>query len=81
MVGGGTRQEAMSTHYYSGQVAHLLHTTEPALNDLIRRRKLDPVPEVVAGRRLWNRDHILQAAKRLGVPEASVLSQFGEVPT
>ena len=52
----------------SGQVASLLDTTEPRLNDLIRRRRIDPPPPVVSGRRLWGPDHIRQAAEQLGLP-------------
>ena len=51
----------------TGGVASLLRVLEPKLNDLIRRGKIDPAPPVVAGRRLWNRTHILQAARHLGV--------------
>ena len=51
----------------SGQVARLLDTTEPRLNDLIRRRRIDPAPPVVSGRRFWEREHIQQAAEHLGL--------------
>ena len=50
----------------SGAAAALLGVTEPRLNDLIRRGKFPP-PPVQAGRRLWQRDHIVQAAEALGL--------------
>ena len=46
----------------------MLGTTEPRLNGLVRRGKIDPAPPVVSGRRLWGREHLLQAARALGVP-------------
>ena len=52
----------------TGQVADLLGTIEPRLNDLIRRRKIAPPPEVVCGRRLWRPEHVAQAAQSLGLP-------------
>ena len=52
----------------TGQVALLLDGTEPRIADLVRRGKIDPPPPIVAGRRLWHRQHILQAAMHLGVP-------------
>jgi hypothetical protein len=51
----------------TGQAAVLLNATEPALNQLVRAGKLCPPPPVVAGRRLWSEEHILQAAAHLGV--------------
>ncbi len=51
----------------TGQAAKELTVTEPRLNDLIRRGKI-PAPPVLAGRRLWNREHIRQAATYLGRP-------------
>ncbi|MCB9833041.1 MAG: hypothetical protein H6807_11270 [Planctomycetes bacterium] len=47
----------------TGQVAHDLGIPEPRLNDLIRRGKIDPLPPVVAGRRLWSAEHV-EAARR-----------------
>jgi len=46
--------------------ATLLRLTEPRLNDLIRRGKVIHLPHVVAGRRLWSPEHVLQAAEALG---------------
>jgi hypothetical protein len=51
----------------TGQAARLLPATEPKLNDLIRRGRIRPEPPILAGRRLWRREHLLQAAKALGL--------------
>ena len=51
----------------TGQAARLLDTTEPRLNDLVRRRKIEPAPPVVSGRRLWGPNHLRQAAASLGI--------------
>ena len=56
----------------TGQVAELLEVTEPRLNDLIRRQKIEPVPPVVGGRRLWSPDHVEAAARALGGNAGSV---------
>ncbi len=53
----------------TGQVARELGVPEPRLNDLIRRQKIDPTPELFAGRRLWERHHIRQAAEALGITD------------
>ena len=49
----------------TGDAARMLQTTEPRLGELIRRGKIDPEPPIVAGRRLWQTDHIRQAARAL----------------
>ncbi len=49
----------------TGQAAHLLGTTEPRLAETVRRGKIKPKPSVLAGRRLWQATHILQAATTL----------------
>lgn len=51
----------------TGAVASLLGTHEPRLNDLARRGKLDPLPPVTLGRRLWQREHVLRAAVAQGL--------------
>jgi hypothetical protein len=64
----------------TGQVAALLAVTEPQLNDLIRRGKINPAPSVVAGRRAWLRQHVAQAADLLGATfpaEATTASTGG----
>ena len=40
--------------------------SEKALGELVRSRRI-PAPPVQAGRRLWGREHILAAAKVLGL--------------
>lgn len=56
-------QYPMST----GAVARLLLTNEPQLSNLVRCGRVQPAPEVVAGRRQWFPGHVFQAAKALGV--------------
>ena len=51
----------------SGQSARLLNTTEPHLNELIRKGRIRPEPAIAAGRRQWRAEHLLQAAELLGV--------------
>ena len=51
----------------TGQVARQLGVTEPRLNDLIRKGKLNPPPPISAGRRAWQAEHALQAAMGLGL--------------
>lgn len=51
----------------TGQAARLLGVTEPRLSEAVRRGHVSPVPSVLAGRRLWHREHLLQAAESLGV--------------
>ena len=36
-------------------------------SELLRRGKIDPPPPLIAGRRLWGQEHILQAAEQLGL--------------
>lgn len=63
----------------TGAAARALDTSEPRLNDLIRRRKIDPPPPVVSGRRLWGATHLLQAAEQLGVPLEDLRERIGDV--
>lgn len=42
-------------------------TTEPRLDDLIRRGKIDPLPELSHGRRRWAQTDIERAASALVV--------------
>jgi len=51
----------------TGPAAKLLETTEPHLAEKVRRGKIRPEPPIVAGRRLWEREHLIQAAQELGV--------------
>lgn len=52
--------------FSTGGAARLVDATEPQLAELVRRGKIRPEPRVVAGRRLWTRDHVLAAAACLG---------------
>ena len=51
----------------TGQVGGLLGTTEPKLSEEVRRGRVTPPPAIFAGRRLWMPEHVLQAAKNLGL--------------
>ena len=51
----------------TGQAAQLLGTTEPKLAEEVRRGRITPPPPILAGRRLWRADHVLQAATNLGL--------------
>jgi len=51
----------------SGAAADLLGTTEPRLSETVRRGRIAPAPPIVAGRRLWTHEQVLQAADVLGV--------------
>ncbi len=51
----------------TGEAAKALGVSEPRLNDLIRRGRINPAPRLFAGRRLWEVTHIRQAARVLGV--------------
>ena len=64
----------------TGQVARLLGATEPQLSELVRRGRVAPPPEVLAGRRLWSPDHIRQAAEALDIgPDRLGPLRSGEV--
>lgn len=54
-------------HYTTGEVAAELRTSEPRINDLIRRGKIAPAPSVRGGRRFWLQVDIERAARALGV--------------
>lgn len=51
----------------TGRAAELLGTTEPKLPEEVGRGRVTPRPAVLAGRRLWGPQHLLQAAKKLGL--------------
>lgn len=53
---------------FTGTVAHALRVSEPRLNELLRRGKIDPAPVVEHGRRFWLAEHVRQAARLLGRP-------------
>jgi len=51
----------------TGPAAQLLGVTEPELSETVRRGKVRPEPIIIAGRRLWFAEHLIQAAEALGV--------------
>lgn len=57
----------MSFPLSTGEAARILDVTEPRLAELVRRGRLTEAPPIVAGRRLWARRHLVEAASRLGV--------------
>jgi len=66
----------------TGQSASLLDSTEPKLAELVRSGKVHPPPLVFAGRRLWERRHLMQAAEALGALDDELRARLGEeVPT
>ncbi len=64
----------------TGQTAQFLGVTEPRLNDLVRKGRLDPTPDSVAGRRQWWPEHILAAAAAIGVLTTALRSQIETLP-
>lgn len=56
----------------TGQAAHLLGVREPRLNGLVRKGKIQPHPPIASGRRQWELEHLLQAAKVLGADEVEL---------
>lgn len=62
----------MERIFTTGRVAAVLGTTEPKVAELVRRGRICPTPRVVAGRRMWERAHVLQAASFLGLDESEV---------
>ena len=52
----------------TGAAARLAGSTEPRFAEAVRRGTVRPAPRVVAGRRLWEPDHIRQAARHPGIP-------------
>lgn len=51
----------------TGQAAAVIGSTEPKLAEEVRRGRVTPPPAIFAGRRLWRRQHLLQAAESLGL--------------
>ncbi len=60
----------------TGHAARLLDTTEPRLAELVRRGRVKPAPPITAGRRLWERAHVMQAAQRLGLLTRSLMERL-----
>lgn len=51
----------------TGQAAAVIGSTEPKLAEEVRRGRVTPPPVVFAGRRLWGPQHLIQAARNLGL--------------
>lgn len=51
----------------TGTAAELIGTTEPRLSETVRRGHVTPPPPILAGRRLWGPEHLIQAAEALGL--------------
>lgn len=51
----------------TGEASRAIQATEPQLNRLIRHGKIDPEPPIRSGRRLWEREHLEQAAAAFGL--------------
>ena len=64
----------------TGQSADRLGVIEPRLNDLVRRGKIVPEPPILAGRRLWALEHLLQAAEALGVLTDDLRAELEAAP-
>jgi hypothetical protein len=64
----------------TGAAATLLRTTEPRLSETVRRGHVDPRPPIQAGRRLWAREQLLQAAKALGLLTAELEAKLESEP-
>lgn len=62
----------------TGASAILIGTTEPRLAETVRRGHVTPPPPILAGRRLWSRDHLLQAAEVLGLLTDELRATLGE---
>lgn len=54
----------------TGTAAELIGTTEPRLSETVRRGHVTPPPPILAGRRLWGPEQLLQAAEALGLLNA-----------
>jgi hypothetical protein len=57
----------VQSYLSTGQAAEFLGTTEPKLSEEVRHGRVTPPPVIFAGRRLWGREHLLQAADNLGL--------------
>jgi len=66
----------LEQNFSTGGVAVLLNVTEPHISELVRRGKVAPAPKVVSGRRVWQIDHVLQAARALGRDPDEILRRI-----
>jgi DNA-binding transcriptional MerR regulator len=62
----------------SGEAARILGVTEPQLGSLMRRGRIQPPPRLLAGRRLWDEDHLIQAARALRVQDHGIEDEGGD---
>lgn len=62
----------------TGAASILLGTTEPRLAETVRRGHVSPPPPILAGRRLWSREHLLQAAEALDLLNDELRATLGE---
>lgn len=70
------RRASVPSFKTTGAAADLIGTTEPRLSDTVRRGRIEPEPTIVAGRRLWTREQVLQAAEVLGILDANSRAQI-----
>ena len=70
------RRTPMKYPISTGHAARLLDTTEPRIAELVRRGRVKPAPPVTAGRRLWDRAHVMQAAQQLGLLTRSLMERL-----
>ncbi len=63
----------------TGAAANLIGTTEPRLAETVRRGHVQPPPPILAGRRLWSADHLLQAAEALDILNEDLRLLLAEV--
>jgi hypothetical protein len=62
----------------TGSAARLLGVTEPRLAEQVRRGRIRPEPLVIAGRRLWEATHLIQAAENLGLVTDDLRRRLGQ---
>jgi hypothetical protein len=62
----------------TGSATSLLKVTESQLTETVRRGLVQPPPPILAGRRLWHRPHLLQAAQALNILTDELRAQLGE---
>jgi hypothetical protein len=67
----------MNSLLSTGQCARLLNISEPTLSEAVRRGRLQSRIPVVAGRRLWDRDAVLEAARLFGCSPAKIEATLG----
>ncbi|HZN37789.1 MAG TPA: hypothetical protein VFD82_03245 [Planctomycetota bacterium] len=85
MVPNIDRRASPPSFKTTGAAGELIGTTEPKLADTVRRGRVSPEPTIVAGRRLWTHQQVLQAAEVLGLLNADLRERidaaFGITPT